>query len=329
VGHHVVSDARLSQLAGRPSFSRHEAAAVVRAHWNIDGPLEPLPSERDQNWLVSSNGRTSAVAKFVNSNDDALLVDMQRQMMTLLSANGIPCPTPIPTIDGQWTVLVGAHLVWLIDYLPGTVMASTPRTTDVCRQLGEIVGASAVALTDFDHPAAHREIQWDITLAGRVFVEYSHHVTEPWQRNILQRVHHQFDTTTLPAMASLDEGVIHNDANDHNVLVADGRVSALLDFGDAVHTAVINDLAIACAYAMLDCPNPIEIREALVAGYERHRPLLPDERRLLPDLICTRLAVSVAISADQRTQQPDNDYLTVSERSAWKLLTRLEDQRES
>jgi len=47
----------------------------------------------------------------------------------------------------------------------------------------------------------------------------------------------------------------HGDANDHNVLVRDGRVVAILDLGDSVYTATVCDLAIRGAYAMLDQPT--------------------------------------------------------------------------
>ena len=53
------------------------------------------------------------------------------------------------------------------------------------------------------------------------------------------------DWTRLP------HSVIHNDANDYNVLIEDGRMSGLLDFGDLVHSATVCDLAIALAYTML------------------------------------------------------------------------------
>ena len=42
----------------------------------------------------------------------------------------------------------------------------------------------------------------------------------------------------------------------------------------------------------------------LVAGYHEVAPLGPDELALLPDLIRTRLAMSVAMAARQRATSP-------------------------
>ena len=45
---------------------------------------------------------------------------------------------------------------------------------------------------------------------------------------------------------------------------------------------------------------------------------------VLYPLICARLCVSVTNSAYQQSVEPDNDYLTISERPAWALLDKLE-----
>ena len=52
-------------------------------------------------------------------------------------------------------------------------------------------------------------------------------------------------------------------------------------------------------------------------------PLDDMEIRLLYDLISMRLCLSVSISAYQHKQNPENEYLKISERSAWEALNRL------
>ena len=61
----------------------------------------------------------------------------------------------------------------------------------------------------------------------------------------------------------------------------------------------------------------------VVAGYHEVAPLDPRELALLPDLIRTRLAMSVAMAARQHTEQPDNDYLLISQVGIAALLDRL------
>ena len=60
-----------------------------------------------------------------------------------------------------------------------------------------------------------------------------------------------------PRLNALPWQVIHNDANDHNVIVsADRRTVSLIDFGDIVYAPRVCGLAVACAYAMLGQAEP-------------------------------------------------------------------------
>ena len=313
----------LSQLAGRPEFTAAQVRAHVHDRWGLDGELSPLVSERDQNWLVQVDGSPVAVAKIANRGDDAAHIDLQRQMMQRLHSAGLPCPDLLPAADGHWSSRLDGHVSWVIGFLPGTALASTACSQGVIGDLGRVLAAVSVTLAGFDHPAAHRVLQWDIARAPLVFDAYSDAVVGGARRALIELVATRFTDHVAPRLRDLPHGVIHNDANDHNVLVVGDRVSGLVDFGDAVHTALVVDPAVACAYAMLDRPDPHAVRDLLIAGYERNRPLDDMEREVLDDLIRTRLAMSVCISAHQSAVVPDDAYLSVSEAPAWRLLERL------
>lgn len=313
----------LSQLSGRPAFT----SAQVRSHlvqtWGLDGDLSPLVSERDQNWLVRIDGDPVAVAKIANRADEAAHIDLQRQMMHRLHAAGLPCPDPLLSAEGQWCSRLGEHLSWVIGFVPGTTLATSDPAPEVFGDLGRVLAAASLTLEDFDHPAAHRVLQWDITGAQDVFEAYADAVQDAARRALIDRVITRFADHVRPRLDDLPRGIIHNDANDHNVLTDGCRVTGLIDFGDAVHTALVVEPAVACAYAMLDRPDPYAVRDLLIAGYELRRPLKAVERQLLDDLIRTRLAVSVCISAHQSSLIPGDAYLSISEAPAWRLLQRL------
>jgi Ser/Thr protein kinase RdoA (MazF antagonist) len=81
-------------------------------------------------------------------------------------------------------------------------------------------------------------------------------------------------TDTAPKLATLRTSVIHSDGNDYNVLVSPygrwgNRVSGLIDFGDMVHSHTVNELAIACAYALMGKTDPLAAAVRVVAGYHR------------------------------------------------------------
>jgi hypothetical protein len=66
--------------------------------------------------------------------------------------------------------------------------------------------------------------------------------------------------------------VLHQDANDFNVLVRDDgsgapRISGIIDFGDATSGRRANELAVALAYALLDVPDVAATARRMIGGY--------------------------------------------------------------
>jgi 4-aminobutyrate aminotransferase-like enzyme len=128
----------------------------------------------------------------------------------------------------------------------------------------------------------------------------------------------------VPHLPSLRKSVIHNDGNDHNLLITDrDQVAGLIDFGDMLHTCTVNELAVALAYAMLGRADPLAIASPVIAGYHQVRPIMEPELALLYYLVCARLCISVSVSAYRKRLAPDNDYLTVTEEPGWTLLAQL------
>jgi Ser/Thr protein kinase RdoA (MazF antagonist) len=108
----------------------------------------------------------------------------------------------------------------------------------------------------------------------------------------------------LPVPSVTGRSSIHNDANDYNILVgpalnAPSAVSGILDFGDVRHTARVCNAAICGAYLAPYRADPIDSLCEVVRGYHRELPLSENELQVFFTLACTRLAVSVCISAAQ------------------------------
>ena len=88
------------------------------------------------------------------------------------------------------------------------------------------------------------------------------------------------------------------------------RVSGVIDFGDMVHTQLVNDLAIAAAYHLSASGDPLAASLEIVAGYHSVTPLHSSEIELLFDLMLTRLVTSVTICNWRAKQFPENaEYL--------------------
>jgi len=316
----------------RPSLDVDRAGEILRSGWGIVGELTALPSERDRNWRIAVDGVDAYVLKVANASDDAGVLEFQHDALDRLVGAGVPCPEPVRTRAGQRLLTVddgrpAPLLVRLLRWVPGRPLATLPakdRSPALLRDLGRHMGRTAVAFSGWDHPAAHRPFQWNALSGLDVIAAHASAVTDPERAAILAAWRRRLEPTA-DALVACRQGVIHNDANDHNVLVADdgSRVTGLLDLGDAVWSVVVNELAVAAAYAALDAPDPFRVIRVIRAGFETELTLTPQERGLIVELVALRLATSVALSAHQSRLDPDDAYLTISEAPAWALLATL------
>ena len=103
-----------------------------------------------------------------------------------------------------------------------------------------------------------------------------------------------------------------------------GEVSGVIDFGDMARTPRVCEPAIAMAYAMMGDGDALARGAALVGGFHRVIPLSDHEIRLLLPLVRLRLAISVTNAAVQSAANPENEYLSISEAPAWRLLEKLD-----
>lgn len=317
----------------RPSIDAEGATGILAARWGIAAELRPLPSERDRNFAVAVDGIDRFVLKIANAAEDGAFLAFQHRAMDRLAAASVPCQRAVPARGGAEIVDVGGAgspvLARLLTWLPGRPLATirpTDRPGSLLVDLGRVMGRTAAALAGFDHPAAHRPFQWAAEEGLAVIAAHAVAVRDPERAALL----HRWRARLAPLagiLPTLRHGVIHNDANDHNVLVADDArsISGLLDLGDAVWSVVVHELAVACAYAALEAADPLATIELARSGFEEVQPLDAREASVLRELVALRLATSVALSAHQAGLEPDDPYLTVSEAPAWDLLARLID----
>ncbi|WP_322884731.1 aminotransferase class III-fold pyridoxal phosphate-dependent enzyme [Sinorhizobium medicae] len=320
-------------LKTTPDFTIEEAQALLAQHFGLNAALTPLDSERDQNFKVSAGDGRSYILKIINAAEPEIESDFQTALLAHLGARAdtLPVPHLQPALSGESLATTSArsglvHRLRLVSWIEGMPLAQSERTDAALRSLGHMLGRFDASLKGFMHPGALRDLDWDIRNAGRSAGRLLH-VADPQDRALLQRFIDRFEERIAPRLPMLRSAVIHNDANDWNVLVGEddrNRISGIIDFGDALYTPVMAEVAIAAAYAGLDHPDPIGAAAAIANGYHAEYPLLEEEVDLLFDLIAMRLVTSVTISASRRAHTGGNPYLAISERPAWALLRKLD-----
>ena len=197
-----------------------------------------LPSERDQNFLLTDDSGQQFVLKVANTAESRSFLEAQNAVLNYLSGRVSFCQRVIGEI-----IEFEGHLVRLVTYLPGVPLAEIkPHTPGLLQDLGRKLGQLSRALADFDHPGVHRDFYWDLANGNRIVTEYAPLIEDIELRELILKCRFE------PAI-ELRRSVIHGDANDYNVIVdpQSMTVSGLIDFGDMVYSYTVGDLAIAVA----------------------------------------------------------------------------------
>lgn len=319
---------------GAPTFMSGAVSSLLAAHYNLSGELTALASYSDQNWLLAATDGNRYIVKIANSDESRHEVAMQNAAMAHLTGKDVPVPHAVDNkagyditdvMDGDGT----SYFMRVLSYLPGHFYADAkPEThsTALWRSLGDFLANLDNALADFEHPGACRFFDWDLA-HGYGICQQKKQALDAGQAQLVEYFLEYYHSHVMPLLPGLGKSVVHNDANDYNLLVDSAdkptTITGLIDFGDMVHTHTVNELAIGCAYAMLDQRAPLDTFRAVVAAYHARRPLTDAEFDVLFGLVALRMCTTVCNAAVAYAAAPQNDYLLVSVRPAWDLLQKL------
>jgi Ser/Thr protein kinase RdoA (MazF antagonist) len=296
------------------------AQAIAEKYFGIQVAAAELPSERDQNFLLTARAGEKFVLKIANVYEECAVLKAQNAMMTHLAERISFCPRLVAAVSGEQIVTVEGRLVRLLSYLPGKPLACVAvPSLKLLYDLGRKLGQLSRGLVGFDHPAAHRAFYWDLATGSQIINDFGPRITTDWLRDLVL----SYGKNPRFSADKLRRSVIHGDANDYNVLVEKERVVGLIDFGDMVYSYTVGDLAIAIAYVVLGKEDPYAAAAPVIDGYQEEFPLTTHEVEALWPLVRLRLCMSVSIAAHQQTQQPENEYLGISQALIAKTLPRL------
>ena len=298
-----------------PDITPQRAAELARDLYGIGGTVRALSAEKDANFhILLSNGQ-EALLKITNAAEDRSVTDMQTQVLIHLARvdPSLPVPRVHATRAGTASQMVTepsgkAHVVRLLSYLPGTILAGASAAPGLYHGLGTLLARLTRGMRGFFHPAAGHVLQWDIKQAHRLRPMLEA-VSDEHLRARLTLLLDRFDAHIAPRLPHLRAQIVHNDFNPHNLLV-DGaqatRAVGIIDFGDMVHTPLACDLAVACSYQIAEGPDPLAHITRMIAGYASITPLEEDEIALLPDLIRLRHVTTLTLAAWRARRYPEN-----------------------
>ncbi len=277
------------------------------------------------NYLVKTGTSKYIFKTYSPDKEMQSLVEIENETLIFLNkAYQNKFPKPIQFIDGSCVKTLeidGKETICrMLSFLDGEFLKDVTHTDDLFRSVGTFLAEMDIELKKLDIYAIKAKL-WTLDIQYlNLNKKYINDITNIKDRNTVKYFFQQFEEEVEPLLPELRKQIIHNDANDWNVLVKNGEVSGLIDFGDMVYSPLINELAVAITYACFDKENPLECASIILESYHHKLPVEEKEIKILYYLIAARLVISLCNSSHLIKLNPGNSYSSVSEKSAWKML---------
>ncbi len=318
-----------------PDPTPESIATLAVEVWGLEVEVFPLGGWEDSNYRLRTDDGRSFVLKVAPVTTRRETLENQAALLEHLASSELAALVPrvVSTTAGRTLHRVETRegtTRWarLLTYLEGRrlldIDGRPPRLLD---EIGRALAGLDLAMKTFDHPATRPTHEWD-PMATPDLAHMAGDIRNPAQRTLVEAHLDRFSSVVLPRREELEDGVIHSDANDHNLLVRTAtegpRLAGIIDFSDALISPVVAELGICLAYLMLDRTDPFADAAHLIRGYNAVRPLTTLERELLPDFVLVRICTSVLFAACGFAREPENAYFQISAAPMWRLFETLD-----
>ncbi len=316
----------------QPDLSLQEAVAIIHRHYGIRCTAEDLYSERDQNFHIMSENSGEYILKISNPAEGQSALRMQIDCTKHIRDKDadLNIPLTIKSTTGEDIITMDkngfTYYARMVTFIPGIFLKDYAQSEDMLYTLGGFMARLSRAMKGFEHPAASRKFAWNLSQDD--FIQhFSPGLGTDEERDIVCFFLHQAQAYHMDHGKNIPWAVIHNDGNDHNILVdVLGKTTGIIDFGDMGYSYQAAEPAVAMAYVALDAGDPLHCMGQVLKGYHESFQFSEKELKFAIYLVCLRLSISVTMSAYRKKLFSQNEYITISEVPAWEFLRRMQHQ---
>jgi Ser/Thr protein kinase RdoA (MazF antagonist) len=310
-----------------PYFSIQDIEKYLLINFDLSGKVMNLYSDRDQNFLIQSESNQKFILKISNPAEQPEILELQNKATLYIRSRepNLGIPLQIGEIK-EFNKDRKTYLVRLLEYLDGQFLKDSLGGNDAHEKLGVFLGTLSHSLAGFFHSAADRQFEWDVRATELIKSRLDYLKSESDKKTVTHFLN-EYENNVLPIAIELKMAVIHNDGNDHNILVDEkGETTGIIDFGDMVYSYQIAEPAVCMAYLGLEKEDAFTPMAQVLKGYHSCFSLNNSELKSIIYLVCIRLCISVTMSAWRMKLFPENKYLSISQKPAWDLLRKLENE---
>lgn len=320
---------------GHTRMGEAEAEQISGRHWGFGGRAARVDTEKDDTFIVSATDGSRRVLKVTNPAEQVAEVDFEVRLLRHVRECSEHVPVPqvypdrkdrllIPLVDSAGQTRNARQM----SYIEGTPLDSTVSSSAEREQVGRVLGHLRQATATFAHPAQYRVLAWDVQHLPTLR-PLAAEVADHQQRDLLEAGLSRFDSIAR-LLPGLRRQVLHNDFSKSNIIVnhrAANFVQGIIDFGDAVHTAVAIDVSTALLNQLpRRIPDDLNINLFadgldLLRGYLTVADLTCVELMTIPYLVMGRVIARALITLRRAALMPANaHYILRNTEPGWGQL---------
>lgn len=315
-----------------PAVPLDVLTAFAKSNYGLTGTWSELSGERDQNFRVSDDQGAVWLFKLCSPREADGIFEGQVLALEHIARTDPSLPVPRVRHTNDGLLLTKLHhagldyCVIVLSYLPGSVLGAAPLASERLYEVGQLVARLGRALRGFIHAApATRYLIWD----HRHLADLLPHVgvLPEEHRARSARIISEFCKDQLPKLEKLRGQIIHGDAHPFNTLTDGVGIVGVIDFGDMIAGALIQDLSNTLADYLIPGADNKRIVLEITKGYHSITPLEEQELDVLLPLVETRILMNPLIQAIRSEGgAPESSYQDDCRR-AFPLLDELEAER--
>ncbi len=312
-----------------------EAEQVALEHYDAVGQATRLDTEKDDTFRLDCSDGRRVILKVANPAERLAELQLQVDLLDYVIDRDVELPVPFVIPDRSGDRLVSftdtadqPRVARLLSFIPGVPLDAAPALPRQRQEVGRVLGRLRLAMAGFDHPGASRFLAWDVQHLMRL-TDLLPAVPDDGRRAAVRAGLARFAALS-PELRTLRRQVLHNDFSKSNLIVARDdpeRLVGVIDFGDAVRTAIVIDVATALLNQLPTDAGVVAYEDIfadgrdLLAGYLEVADLTSRELELLPDLVMGRVIARALITHHRVALFPDNArYIMRNTERGWGQL---------
>ncbi len=309
------------------SFESGHLEKFIEDHYSLKVKFSELSGYQDLNYLAKTESGEKYILKISTDQEDRDFINTQNAILLNLAKQPIGnlLPHPILNKAGEFITLITINgivaIARLFPFIEGSFLAESMPDIAFYVDLGRAFSQIDQQMAGFENATLKcRTHEWDLSRIMEV-EEDIHLISDPADRRVAHYYLMKYREEVLPVYHKLPRALIHGDGNDWNILVNSiGKVAGIIDFGDMLWSARINEVAIVLAYAMMGRSDYMDVYDAVIRGYQEILPLTELELSLLYYLVGARWCQTLVMAARRTKSDTPNEYHQVSVKGASEML---------